>query len=102
MTQDTGDRGKVVGRRYGGAKNGIPAWEDIGRSDPFIRVPLTTPSRKCQCGRCGNAFTSVSGFDKHQRLAKDGSVICLSPDAVGLVLNDGWWSAPRDPRFPED
>ena len=65
-------------------------------------MPLPVGSPRCRCGACGEHFTSVSGFDRHQRLADDGSVICRHPDAVGLVQSAGWWSFPPDPRYAKD
>jgi hypothetical protein len=90
---------KIARRRHRASNTGIVDYVDVG---PFQgerpKVILTTGSSRCQCGRCGLAFTSVRGFDTHQRLV-DGAVVCLSPETVGLVFNDGWWSFPPDPRF---
>jgi hypothetical protein len=99
MTQDTTTAPKIARRAHRNPRNGITEYEDIG---PFTGkrpiVEIRPGSRKCQCGRCGLAFTSVDAFDKHQRLI-DGAVICLSPETVGLVFKNGWWSGPSDPRF---
>lgn len=39
----------------------------------------------CGCAGCGEVFTCVSAFDKHQRLTPKGNV-CLDPESVGLAL----------------
>lgn len=92
---------KIAGRRHTTSRNGNQEYVDIG---PFVgkrpAVDIRPGSSRCQCGRCGLAFTSVSGFDRHQRL-DDGRVICLDPATVGLVFNDGWWSFPSDDRVRE-
>lgn len=99
MSNQTTPTPKTARRAHRNPRNGIQEYADIG---PFTGkrpiVDIKPGSSRCQCGRCGLAFTSVSGFDSHQRLA-DGAVICLDPAMVGLVFNDGWWSFPPDPRF---
>ena len=53
---------------------------------------LTIGTGRCRCGACGAFFGGVSGFDRHQRLGRDGALRCLDPATVGLTLSpDGWW-----------
>ena len=33
----------------------------------------------CHCTACHRTFSSVSGFDAHQRMSGDGKIICLDP-----------------------
>ena len=48
-----------------------------------------------QCAKCKRYFNGNTAFDKHQRLRKDGSVICRNPESLGMFLNDrGYWSFP--------
>ena len=66
---------------------------------------LPIGSKYCQCRECGRYFTAVSGFDLHQRLAGDGSVMCRDPEVVvsksgerKLFLNrEGYWQGPEMP-----
>lgn len=97
---DASKKGSTRSRGFSQAGTTTPEYIDIGSckgARPIVK--LTVGSGKSQCGRCGLAFTSVSGFDKHQRLTKDGSIICLNSETVGLIERDGWWSFPPDPRF---
>ncbi len=46
---------------------------------------------RCFCSGCGEYFTSVSGFDKHQKV--NGP--CYRPEERGLILNDiGYYQYP--------
>lgn len=56
--------------------------------------PLPPGTNRCRCSGCDRSFSSVSAFDKHQRIAKDGGAICLDPAERGLVLSGGYWSYP--------
>lgn len=56
--------------------------------------PLPPGTNRCRCSGCDRSFSSVSAFDKHQLIAKDGSGICLDPAERGLVLIRGYWSSP--------
>ena len=48
-----------------------------------------------QCAKCKRYFNGNTAFDKHQRLRKDGSVICRKPETIGMFLNErGYWSLP--------
>jgi hypothetical protein len=51
---------------------------------------------RCLCCQCGEYFTTVRNFDRHQRLDRQtGDTICLDPAAVGLVLTAyGYWQLP--------
>ena len=60
-------------------------------SDPML--PLGTNRSRCMA--CGRYFSTVSNFDKHQRIRKDGRPECRDPETVGLVLGDaGYWQGP--------
>lgn len=52
---------------------------------------LTIGTNRCQCSGCGRFFGGVSAFDRHQKIAKDGSAICLDPAERGMVYRSGWW-----------
>jgi hypothetical protein len=50
-----------------------------------------------QCAACGEDFTGLGPFDKHQVIAygTDKPVTCLDPASVGLVKNEhGRWGTP--------
>jgi hypothetical protein len=56
-------------------------------------VPVDLPPGRgsCGCRGCGEVFTCLSAFDKHQILIPEdkrgnGGVECLDPEARGLVL----------------
>lgn len=54
---------------------------------------------QCLCGGCQRPFNSVSAFDRHQTLRKDGSVVCRDPASLGMVTNErGWWVLSLDTR----
>jgi len=65
---------------------------------PHMTLP---PGRKrpCFCDSCGELFTSISSFDKHQ----SPSGICRDPLKRGLILVEqgGWelWSLPGSRPF---
>lgn len=74
-------------------------------SDPMLPVG----TGRCKCCGCGRYFTSVSGFDRHQILRDDGSVICRDPATIVrretgepvLVLNEkGYWQYPEMAEMP--
>lgn len=48
-----------------------------------LEVSLGTGFAAAGCRACGKVFTSVTAFDKHQRLVR-GAVVCLNPATVGL------------------
>lgn len=57
---------------------------------------LRPGSRQCRCGACDRFFWSVAAFDRHQRLAADGAVVCRDPAALGMVQrDDGFWITMR-------
>lgn len=67
-------------------------------SKPVLKPGIGT--NQCLCMGCGEAFNSVSAFDRHQRQGPDGRTICLHPldivDGKGnpkpMVRNArGWW-----------
>src|SRR6266567_1306135 len=58
------------------------------RPDP-LRLPVGSP--RCRCEACGEHFTSVTAFTRHQVLDDAGDVQCYEPDSIGLVKADGWW-----------
>lgn len=59
-----------------------------------LEVSLGTGKRACGCRGCGRVFTSLSGFDKHQRM-RDGGSVCLDPLTVGLERkSSGRWGFP--------
>ena len=59
--------------------------------DPMLPVG----TNYCKCPACGEYFTTVRGFDKHQRTGPDDRPVCLEPAAVGLVLSKkGYWQRP--------
>ncbi|MCC6315062.1 MAG: hypothetical protein IT337_13740 [Thermomicrobiales bacterium] len=69
-----------------------------GPSKPHLKPAIGTG--QCLCMGCGEAFNSVSAFDRHQRIGSDGRTICLHPleitDRNGnpkpMVRNArGWW-----------
>jgi hypothetical protein len=61
-----------------------------------LKVALGTGYGASGCRGCGEVFTSLTGFERHQR---DGH--CLPPSEVGLVQrDDGKWSFP--PRLPAE
>lgn len=85
---------KARGRK----KNDSAALIDFSRAKPE-QLPLPVGSPRCRCEACGEHFTSVSGFDRHQGLDLFGDVLCYDPASIGLVCKGGWWSYPPDPRF---
>jgi hypothetical protein len=59
-----------------------------------LNAPLGTGHRACGCRGCGNVFTSLSGFDQHQRW-QDGTLTCLNPAFAGLERKkSGRWGYP--------
>lgn len=55
-----------------------------------LKVPLGGGHQTSGCRKCGEVFTSLTGFDKHQR---DGQ--CLPPGQAGLVQHaNRRWSLP--------
>ena len=101
MATDTRKQGIVESRACVKAMEGILESDDIG---PFEgkrpEVNIGPGSSRCQCGRCGLAFSSVSAFDKHQRLTKDGSLVCRNPPTLGMVNRDGFWGMPGPENAP--
>jgi hypothetical protein len=67
---------------------------------PLPTVGLRPGSRRCQCCRCGLAFSSPSGFDRHQSLDGNGDVLCRNPASLGMVCRDGFWGMPGTWRGP--
>lgn len=43
---------------------------------------------KSQCASCSTVFTGLTAFDKHQ-VQKGQTVICQSPESIGLVSKQG-------------
>ncbi|MGH2531569.1 MAG: hypothetical protein ACRDJW_04610 [Thermomicrobiales bacterium] len=78
--------------------SGTPAALDPTRLERSL--PIGSDSR-CQCVGCGRYFSGARAFEAHQRLTRDGDVLCLDPASVGLrIIHSGgfaWWSraAPR-------
>lgn len=60
-----------------------------------LKAPLGSGTRACGCAGCGEVFTSLTGFDRHQRRFR-----CLPPAEAGLVqhANGRWSLPPRDAR----
>lgn len=57
----------------------------------------------CECGKCGEVFTGLGGFDRHQLVDYTAAieVICQHPASIGMVRNrHGRWALPPDPRKP--
>ncbi len=55
-----------------------------------LKVPLGNGRRTSGCRGCGEVFTSITGFDRHQRRGK-----CLPPAECGLVQGEnGRWHFP--------
>lgn len=53
---------------------------------------------QCTNKGCGRIFSSLSAFDKHQKMNyKDNgrTVICTDPAKLGLVERDGKWGWPQ-------
>lgn len=51
------------------------------------------------CSPCGEIFTGLTAFDRHQDVdySRRPAVTCLDPASVGLVRNDlGRWGEPLD------
>jgi hypothetical protein len=62
-----------------------------------LKVPLGTGRNTSGCRGCGEVFTSITSFDRHQRKGK-----CLPPAEVGLVQNDkGRWHFPSGEELME-
>ncbi len=63
-----------------------------------LRVPLGSGLKTCGCRGCGEVFTSLTGFESHQRRGR-----CLPPGEVNLVQrSDGKWCMPgRAPAIAE-
>jgi len=67
-----------------------------------MTAPLKAPlggNRISGCSRCLEVFTSLGGFDKHQKTAygTDNPVTCLDPAELGMVKNKrGQWTTPYD------
>lgn len=79
--------GKVIAHRNGG----VIASTDFRHSNQGHLRPAHGTGQ-CVCGQCGHGFYSLFGFDKHQTLDSDGSVICWDPASLGMVRNKtGWW-----------
>lgn len=59
---------------------------------------LPPGTNRCQCGSCGEAFSTVGNFDRQQTInRKTGDVTCYHPAERGLVLRDGWWAGAAMP-----
>lgn len=69
----------------------------IRRATPGDPREARLTGSRCFCTECGEYFTSVSGFDKHQQV----NAPCRPPNEVGLVRNDfNYWQHPgQDARF---
>lgn len=51
----------------------------------------------CDCAQCGEKFTSLTAFDRHQDVdyKRKPIVVCRPPADAGLVRgDDGRWRAP--------
>jgi hypothetical protein len=51
----------------------------------------------CTCHPCGQSFTGLTAFDKHQQVdyTRRPAVTCLDPATLGMVRNDhGRWGYP--------
>lgn len=57
--------------------------------------------RKAHCSACGENFSTVNNFDKHQPGSlMDAPVRCVFPGKAGLVLNDrGTWVEPDETDY---
>ncbi len=64
-------------------------------------VDFRVGSARCQCGRCGLVFSSVSALDHHQTLTPDGDVQCWEPSSIGMVCRKGIWGAAGSPPVRE-
>jgi hypothetical protein len=56
-------------------------------------------NRSGHCARCHETFEGITLFDAHQRIARDGTVMCLNPARMWfrgarLKLIDGSWRGP--------
>lgn len=52
---------------------------------------------ECRCAVCGQTFTGLSLFDKHQTAdyTRRPAVVCAPPASLGLVQNGrGTWGTP--------
>jgi len=52
-----------------------------------------------QCASCGETFTSLTGFDRHQDwdYKRRPMLICREPSSIGMIQrNNGMWSIPLD------
>ena len=59
-----------------------------------LKVPLGKGRQVCGCARCGEVFTCLTAFDRHQRL-RNGAIACLPPAAAGMTQRkNGRWSLP--------
>lgn len=72
----------------------------------MVRFPV---GNECQCGSCGQFFSSPSGLDWHHwwRGRGDAATLhCLDPAEIGLVVaerrNGPTWSFPPDKPMPSD
>jgi hypothetical protein len=46
----------------------------------------------CHCTGCHRTFSSISGFERHQRLEKGScNVVCLDPVDLEMIMQDGIW-----------
>jgi hypothetical protein len=53
----------------------------------------------CECPACGERFTGVTAFDRHQLrdYRETPAIVCLNPAEFGLVKNErGRWGFPLD------
>lgn len=64
----------------------------------FLKPAIGT--NQCLCAGCGEAFNSVTAFDRHQRIGKGGRTVCVYPGDITdrdgnprpMVKNArGWW-----------
>jgi len=65
-----------------------------GRRHVNLKASLGTGLSTSGCSGCGEVFTSLTGFDRHQRRA-NGTLTCLPPAECGLELKpNGRWGFP--------
>lgn len=59
-----------------------------------LKASLGTGLKTSGCGGCGEVFTSLYGFDRHQRRI-GGVLTCLPPGECGLERKaNGRWGLP--------
>ena len=69
-------------------------------SDPMLPNGV---DRYGKCAKCKRYFNGNRAFDKHQKLRKDGSVLCRDPETLGMFLNEkGYWSFPYTGPWSRD